>query len=452
MDPLEALSPLDGRYATATRPLASIFSERRLLRYRLMIEVEYLIALGNEPKVKEVKKYRPVDVARLRRLYQRFSLADAAKIKTIEQTTNHDVKAVEYFLKDKLKRLRLADNVEFTHFALTSEDVNNLAYSLMLQEGIATVIVPTLTTITKTITAMARRYKAVPLLALTHGQPASPTTFGKEFAVFARRLAQQLAVLQAIRLEGKFSGATGTYAAAHVAYPSVNWPAFAKKFIERLGLRHNPLTTQIEPHDTAAAVYDAVARCNSIVRDFDQDCWLYIGRGVLGLKRHAGEIGSSTMPHKINPIHFENSEGNLVMANALLRALADKLPISRLQRDLTDSTILRNQGVALGYSFLAYSNTLKGLERLEINRVTAAAELEAHWEVLAEPIQTVLRKVGYDQPYEKLKELTRGQAVDKKTIRNFISSLAIPKKEKAKLLKLTPATYTGLAAHLTSSI
>jgi adenylosuccinate lyase len=448
LDSLQAISPLDGRYIGDTAKLQDYFSEGALMKYRVKVEIEYLLALSKLGKIKEIKRYSDKEIKKLRSLYQKFSLQNAERIKEIEKVTNHDVKAVEYFIKERLDSLKLSQNKEFVHFALTSEDVNNLAYTLMLKDGVEQVIVPKLEEILKVLKRLALANSKTSLLALTHGQPATPTTLGKEIAVFYWRVFRNLNHLKMIKLEGKLNGATGNYAAANLAYPQVDWFNFSQRFIKSLGLNPNPLTTQIEPHDCSAAVYDAIARINNIIKDLDQDMWLYISRGIFKLKKKAGEVGSSTMPHKVNPINFENSEGNLGLANSLLRFMSEKLPVSRLQRDLTDSTVIRNQGAALAYTLVAYQNTLKGLEKLEVNQAKIKEELNDHWEVLAEPIQTVLRKVGYDQPYEKLKELTRGEKVTREVMQKFIKSLEIDKKEKEKLLKLTPEKYVGLSAEL----
>jgi len=451
---LTSISPLDGRYGEQTKVLVPYFSEMALMKYRVMIEVEYLIALGEEKGIGEVKPLTLAQKKQLRASYEKFSLADAEKIKTIEKTTNHDVKAVEYFLKERIRSFASAqdDNLEFIHFALTSEDANNLAYSLMLKNGLEKVIFPEIEKLLTILKKLTKTTVATPLLALTHGQPATPTTLGKELAVFYNRSNRAFNHLKFFKLEGKLNGATGNYAAAALAYPNINWIEFSKKFVGSLGLNTNLLTTQIEPHDTSAAVYDALSRLNNVIKDLDQDMWFYISRGIFKLKKKEGEVGSSTMPHKVNPINFENSEGNVGLANAILRFMADKLTISRLQRDLTDSTVIRNQGVALGYSLLAYKNTIKGLEKVEVNTKSVQSELDAHWEILAEAIQTILRKVGYPKPYEKLKELTRGEQVTKETIQKFIAGLDIPKAEKDKLLKLTPAKYIGLSIKLSGLI
>jgi adenylosuccinate lyase len=441
---LNAISPLDGRYFNKVKELSPIFSESALIKYRLKVEVEYLLALSLEPKISEVGKIADVDCVFLRSLYLKFNEIEAAKVKKIEQTTNHDVKAVEYYLKEKISKIK-GLNSEFVHFALTSEDVNNLAYSLMLTDGLA-VYQKQLSGLIKELIALAFKYKSLPLLSLTHGQPASTTTLGKELAVFGYRLKG----LQTFKhkLSGKFSGAVGNWSAHYAAYPKVDWLSFSQKFVESLGLVFNPLTTQIESHDFLAGIYHKLIRLNNIVKNLDQDIWLYISRDIFKLKTIKGEVGSSTMPHKINPIDFENSEGNLGIANAILEHLAGKLPVSRLQRDLTDSTVLRNQGVALGYGLLALTMALKGLEKLEVNKEKAAEELNNHWELLAEPIQVVLRKIGYPKPYEALKQLTRGQKITKSVVQKFIRSLKIAKADKDVLLKLTPENYTGLASKL----
>ena len=449
---LTALSPLDGRYASSVAELTPYFSELALIKYRVQVEVEYFIALSLEKKVKEVPAFSTDLQKKLRAIYQNFSVTDGEAVKLIEKTTNHDVKAVEYFLKEKISKLPCAKYSEFIHFALTSEDINNLSFSLMLKDGLQKVVLVEIQKIIKTLTTLAKQNKNVGLLALTHGQPATPTTLGKELAVFVSRLQYNFNNLKALKLEGKLNGATGNYAAVQIAYPEIDWMAFGKKFISALGLKPNFLTTQIESHESTALAFDYLAQINNTVKNLDQDMWLYISRGIFILQKKEGEVGSSTMPHKVNPINFENSEGNLGMANSILRFMSDKLTVSRLQRDLTDSTVMRNQGVGLAYSMIAYKNTLTGLSKIKPNLEKINAELEDHWEVLAEAIQVVLRKVGYPKPYEKLKELTRGQTMNKKSIQEFIESLDIPKTEKQKLLKLTPQTYTGLSNKLTNLI
>ena len=439
LNQLTSISPLDGRYRKNVEELDVYFSEIALMKYRVQVEVLYLLALAKVVKIGNINKTKLIS------LYEKFSLKDAEKIKEIEKITNHDVKAIEYFIKSKVKS-------EFIHFALTSEDINNLAYSLMLQEGVKKVILPAIKNLNSQIKQLAKKYKDIPLLSLTHGQPATPTILGKELAVFVSRLNRQIKNLEKIKLLGKLNGATGTWAAHAIAYPNINWLNFSKKFVASLGLEPNLITTQIESHDSLAEVYDNIRRINNIIRDLDQDMWLYISRKIFKQQNKKGEIGSSAMPHKINPIFFENSEGNVGLANAILDFLANKLPISRMQRDLTDSTVLRNQGTALAYSLLAYKNTQKALARLEVDKESCEKELNNHWEVLAEAIQTVLRSIGYQAPYEKLKELTRGKHIDQKTIAEFIENLDIPQIEKQKLKKLTPSSYTGIAKKLINLI
>ncbi|MFA6304844.1 MAG: adenylosuccinate lyase [Patescibacteria group bacterium] len=447
MNELNAISPLDGRYLSKVKELSDFFSETALIKYRLQVEVEYLIALGFESKIQGLNRFSDEQIVLLRSLYLKFNEEEALRVKKIEQTTNHDVKALEYYLKDKLEKIKgLSVYKEFIHFALTSEDVNNLAYSLMLKGGL-NVYQSQLKKLLVELKDLAVKHKKTSLLSLTHGQPATPTTLGKELAVFYYRLAGEVNNFNP-KLKGKFGGAVGAWNAQTVAYPRVDWLSFSQKFVEGLGLVFNPLTTQIESHDSLARVYHKLIRINNIIKNLNQDMWLYISREIFKLKKVAGEIGSSTMPHKVNPIDFENSEGNLGLANALLSHMADKLAVSRLQRDLSDSTVLRNQGVALGYGLLALKMSLKGLTKLEVNKQQIAEELNNHWEVLAEPIQVVLRKDGYNKPYEALKNLTRGEKISKSDIQKFIRSLKINKEEKANLLKLTPENYIGLAPKL----
>ena len=446
--PLNNITPLDGRYASSVRGLTAFFSESALMRYRLKVEIEYLIALGNEKRVQELAPFSNKEQVRLKKIYKNFNLADAEKVKEIEFTTNHDVKAVEYYIQSKVKK----SLHPWVHFALTSEDVNNLSYSLMWRDGLRRVYMKSLQNVNKELKKLARKYKNSSMLALTHGQPATPTTLGKELAVFCHRLDRQIDQMGSHILLGKFGGATGTWSAHMVAYPKVNWMLFSEKFIKALGLEPNLITSQIEPHDSAVESYHQVIRVNSILMDLCQDMWFYISRGVLGQKKMKGEVGSSTMPHKINPIQFENAEGNLGVANSLLNHLSAKLPISRLQRDLTGSTTVRNQGVALGHSTLALKNILNGLSRISINKSQLSAELNQHWEVLAEAVQTVLRKTGKQDAYEGMKTLTQGQQVDSDSIKQFVSQLTINDNDKQTLLKLTPADYTGLAPRLVEMI
>ena len=445
---LSALSPLDGRYGNSVKDLAAYFSEAALMRYRLYVEIEYLIALSYEKQIKDLPVFSKNEQARLRRTYQGFNSAGAKKIKDIETTTNHDVKAIEYYIRGKIKK----SLHPWIHFALTSEDVNNLAYSLMWQHGLKHIYLVKLQLVFKELRKMAKKHKAAPMLSFTHGQPATPTTFGKEMAVFCSRLNQQINQLKTHKLLGKFSGATGTWSAHLSAYPKVNWIRFSSRFIKVLGLEPNLLTTQIESHDSTAESYQQVVRVNTILTDLCKDMWFYISRGIIGQKKVVGEVGSSTMPHKINPIQFENAEGNLGIANSLLNHLAVKLPISRMQRDLTDSTTLRNQGVALGHSYLAVQNIIKGLSRITINKLQMSAELNTHWEVVAEAVQTVLRKAGQQNAYEQLKTLTRGEAINAEIMAEFVSGLNIPDNDKETLLTLTPASYIGLAPKLVDMI
>ena len=445
---LNTISPLDGRYANSIKDLSDTFSESALMGYRLKIEIEYLIALGNEKAIKNLQSFSKDEQSRLRKIYQNFNTSGAEKVKEIETNTNHDVKAIEYYIQSKVKK----SLHPWIHFALTSEDVNNLSYSLMWQNGLKQVYLPTLLSVNKKLKKLARKYKGSPMLALTHGQPATPTTFGKELAVFCSRLDRQIPQMKSHPLLGKFGGATGTWSAQTVAYPKVNWLNFSERFIKKLGLEPNLITTQIEPHDSLAESFHQVVRINSILTDLCRDMWAYISRGILGQKKVAGEVGSSTMPHKINPIQFENAEGNMGIANALLNHFAAKLPVSRMQRDLTDSTTLRNQGVALGHSYLALQNILKGLNRITINKTQMSKELDNHWEVLAEAIQTILRKSGKRDAYEQLKVLTRGQFINAEAMANFVSGLKVSDEDKQTLINLTPAGYIGLAPKLVDLI
>ncbi len=444
VNPLTSISPLDGRYNKAVEELTEYFSEPALMYYRIKVEIEYLIALGDEKGIKELPAFSKTEQIKLRNIYKNFNSSAAQKVKDIEEITNHDVKAVEYYLQGRLKK----SLHPWIHFALTSEDVNNLSYSLMWQDGLNQVYLPALKTVNKELKKLARKYKNVSMLALTHGQPATPTSLGKEFAVFAGRLQRQLQHIKSHRLLGKLSGATGTWAAHATSYPNINWISFSKRFVKSLGLEPNLITTQIESNDSLAESYHNLIRVNTILLDFCRDIWLYISRGVFGQKTKSGEVGSSTMPHKVNPIQFENAEGNLGIANAYLSHLAQTLPVSRMQRDLSGSTIIRNQGVPVAHSLLACKNIVKGIDRLTVNRKKIREELDNHWEVLAEAIQTTLRKSGDRLPYERLKNLTRGQKITQEDIQAFVQSLDLPKKEKQTLLDLTPENYTGLAARI----
>jgi adenylosuccinate lyase len=444
MNSLNNISPLDGRYANSISILSDYFSESALMGYRLKVEIEYLIALGNEKGIKDLPAFSKDEQSRLRKIYQNFNSAGAEKVKEIEAITNHDVKAIEYYIQDKVKK----SLHPWIHFALTSEDVNNLSYSLMWQDGLKNVYLTSLKLINKELKKLAQKYKGSPMLALTHGQPATPTTFGKELAVFCARLDRQISQMKPHTLLGKFGGATGTWSAHVAAYPKLNWTKFAAKFIHSLGLEPNLITTQIEPHDSLAESFHQVIRVNSILTNLCRDMWSYISRGILGQKKVAGEVGSSTMPHKINPIQFENAEGNMGIANALLNHLATKLPVSRMQRDLTDSTTLRNQGVALGHSYLALQNILKGLSRITIHKVKMTNELNNHCEVLGEAVQTILRKSGKQDAYEQLKTLTQGQSINAKSMAEFVSGLKISDEDKRTLLELTPENYIGLSSKL----
>ncbi len=445
---LAALGPLDGRYAGKTAPLHPVFSEYGLIRNRVRVECEWLLALCAEPALPECRTLTDAERGQLESLAASFSPADAAAVKTIERTTNHDVKAVEYFLKTKLEGTSLADIREFVHFACTSEDINNLAHALQVQEG-RRLLRAAQAELLRTLGGLALETADTAMLARTHGQSASPTTMGKELAIFVHRLHEAGRAIDAITILGKLNGAVGHYNAHLAACPDVDWEALARHVIEtRLQLKQNRFTTQIEPHDYLAALFDALARWNTILLDLDRDLWTYISMGYFGQRVVAGEVGSSTMPHKVNPIDFENSEGNIGLANALLHHLAGKLPVSRLQRDLSDSTVLRAMGTAFGHSLLAVASTRKGLGRLTLNPVRIAGDLEEAWEVLAEPVQTVMRRAGIPNPYEQLKALTRGQRVTRETLHAFIDALALPAADKTRLKALTPSGYTGLAARL----
>ncbi|CED71969.1 adenylosuccinate lyase (adenylosuccinase) [Aliivibrio wodanis] len=451
---LTAVSPVDGRYGSKTISLRSIFSEYGLLKYRTVVEVRWLQKLAATQSIAEVATLSAEANQFLDNIAANFSEEDAMRIKEIERTTNHDVKAVEYFLKEKVAELPELHAInEFIHFACTSEDINNTSHALMLKEARDTVILPEIRNVIDAIKALANEYRDVPLLSRTHGQPASPSTMGKEMANVAYRMERQYKQIENVEILAKINGAVGNYNAHLSAYPDVDWHAFSEEFItESLGVNWNPYTTQIEPHDYIAELFDAIARFNTILLDFDRDVWGYIALGHFKQKTIAGEIGSSTMPHKVNPIDFENSEGNLGLANAIFSHLAQKLPVSRWQRDLTDSTVLRNLGVGCGYAIIAYTSTLKGISKLEINRAALEAELDKNWEVLAEPVQTVMRRYGIEKPYEKLKELTRGKRIDGEGMRAFIDGLEIPADEKVRLKEMTPANYIGQAIELTDKL
>ena len=454
LNPLTALSPLDGRYAGKTAALRNFFSEYALIKYRVIVEVEWLKALANAPELSEIPSFTNTAISLLDGIVEGFSLSDAERIKAIEATTNHDVKAVEYFLLECTQgHAEIAAVSGFFHFACTSEDINNLAHGLMLKASRDAVLLPALEKIIARLTELAHEFAELPMLARTHGQPATPTTVGKELANVVYRLRRAYIAIDEIELLGKLNGAVGNYNAHLAAYPDFDWAGFAQEFVTALGLTFNPYTTQIEPHDAMAELFDAIARANIILIDLNRDVWGYISVGYFKQKVKAGEVGSSTMPHKVNPIDFENSEGNLGLANALLRHLAEKLPVSRWQRDLTDSTVLRNMGVGFGYSLLAYESCLRGLGKLEAHPDMLAADLDANWEVLAEPIQTVMRRYGIAHPYEQLKALTRGKSgITREALHSFIEDLAIPATEKTRLKQLTPATYIGQAAELAKRI
>ncbi|MDD4102618.1 MAG: adenylosuccinate lyase [Kiritimatiellae bacterium] len=452
IDLLLALSPLDGRYGSKLEALREIFSEYGLIKRRVAVEAAWLEALCDAPAVKEARPLTNTEKDYLRTLVSNFSLEDARRVKAIESVTNHDVKAVEYFIKERIAETSLADLGEFVHFACTSEDINNLAHGLMLRDGMK-VLRDVQDSLTDSLAALAGENRAVAMLARTHGQPASPTTLGKELAVFVARLRRQAAQIDSVVITAKMNGAVGNFNAHVTAYPDVNWEMLADRVIkERFGLLRNDLTTQIEPHDCIAEMFDALTRWNTVLLDLNRDIWSYISLGYLGQKTVKGEVGSSTMPHKVNPIDFENSEGNLGLANAVLEHMARKLPVSRMQRDLTDSTVLRNMGVGIGYSLLACLSTLKGLGKLKVNAARLTEDLDASWEVLAEPVQTVMRKLGKPNPYEQLKEMTRGKQVNSDSMLRFIQSLDIPKADKQRLMSLSPATYTGIADKLVDSI
>lgn len=450
---LTAVSPIDGRYGDKVSALRAIFSEFGLLKFRVQVEVRWLQKLASHPDIQEVPALPHDANVFLDAIVANFNEQDAARIKTIERTTNHDVKAVEYFLKEKVAEMPALHAInEFIHFACTSEDINNLSHALMLSTARRDVLLPEWRKLIDAVKNLAQQYRATPLLSRTHGQPATPSTMGKEMANVVWRLERQYRQLEQIEILGKINGAVGNYNAHLAAYPQVDWHQLSEQFVTSLGVQWNPYTTQIEPHDYIAELFDCIARFNTIVLDFDRDIWGYIALNHFKQKTIAGEIGSSTMPHKVNPIDFENSEGNLGLANALLNHLAAKLPVSRWQRDLTDSTVLRNLGVGIGYALIAYQSTLKGVSKLELNQARLEEELDGNWEVLAEPIQTVMRRYGIEKPYEKLKELTRGKRVDAQGMQQFIDSLALPEHEKTRLKAMTPANYLGYAITLVDNL
>ncbi len=450
---ITAISPIDGRYAAKVAELTECFSEYALVRNRVRVEVLWLMALCTETGIPECRELTAEEQDLLMGILDDFTPQEAEKVKAIERTTNHDVKAVEYYLKQKIEGTTLESLSEFLHFACTSEDINNLSHALMLKDGLAALL-PHQQEIIDQLKAYSIDWKSVPMLARTHGQTASPTTIGKELAVFADRLFRQKLKAESVEILGKLNGAVGNYNAHLSAYPDIDWPALAKGVVEgKLGLKQNPFTTQIEPHDYMAEMFDAISRYNTILIDLDRDIWTYISMAYFGQKTVKGEVGSSTMPHKVNPIDFENSEGNLGMANALFGHLSAKLPISRLQRDLTDSTVLRNMGVSFGYSMIAYQSTMKGLGKLQLREENLASDLDNAWEVLAEPIQTVMRKAGIEKPYEKLKDLTRGQArITQETIQEFVQTLELDEADKQRLLEMSPASYIGMAERIAENL
>jgi adenylosuccinate lyase len=443
---LTAVSPIDGRYAAKTTELRSIFSEFGLLKYRVQVEVRWLQKLSATAQIEQVPVFSATANALLNTIVDSFDEQDAQRIKDIERTTNHDVKAVEYFLKEQVANNAELHSVnEFIHFACTSEDINNLSHALMLHDAREQILLPYCDQLISELTRLAKEYKSIPMMARTHGQPASPTTMGKEMANVMMRLHRQRQQIAAVDLLGKINGAVGNYNAHFSAYPDVDWHQFADEFVSSLGITLNPFTTQIEPHDYIAELFDAIARFNTVLLDFNRDMWGYIALGHFKQKTVAGEIGSSTMPHKVNPIDFENSEGNLGLANAMFAHLATKLPVSRWQRDLTDSTVLRNLGVGVGYAVIAYQSSLKGISKLQVNEQSLLDELDNNWELLAEPVQTVMRRYGIEKPYEKLKELTRGKKINQQILATFIDGLDLPENAKIQLKALTPANYIGRA-------
>ncbi len=450
---LSAISPIDGRYGSKAADLRGYFSEFGLIKYRVTVEVKWLQLLSKAEHIAEVPQFDDAANALLDGIVENFSLADAQRIKDIEMTTNHDVKAVEYFLKEKVaSNAQLNAVSEFIHFACTSEDINNLSHGLMLRDAREQVLMPAINEILEQIKGLAKAYRDIPMMCRTHGQPATPSTMGKEMANVYMRLKRQAEQIASVDILGKINGAVGNYNAHLAAYPDHDWHAHSEQFVTSLGLSWNPYTTQIEPHDYIAELFDAIARFNTILLDFDRDVWGYIALGHFKQKTKAGEIGSSTMPHKVNPIDFENSEGNLGLGNAILAHLAQKLPVSRWQRDLTDSTVLRNLGSGLAYSLIGYQATLKGISKLEVNEQSLLNELDQNWELLAEPIQTVMRRYGIENPYEKLKDLTRGKRVNQAIMAEFIDNLELPESAKAQMKQMTPASYIGFAVEFVDQL
>jgi adenylosuccinate lyase len=453
LNELTAISPVDGRYGSKTAALRDLFSEYGLIKHRVLVEVRWFQALANDKQIPEVATLDSDTQAVLNGIVENFSMTDAERIKTIERTTNHDVKAVEYFLKEKIQgNAVLEASSEFLHFACTSEDINNLSHGLMLKAGRDDVVLPAMDEVIDKLSERAQEYASQPMLSRTHGQTASPTTVGKELANVVYRLRKQREQFATIQIYGKANGAVGNYNAHYSAYPEIDWPVFSQKFIESIGLSINPFTIQIEPHDYMAEMFDAISRFNTILIDLSRDLWSYISNAYFKQKTIAGEIGSSTMPHKVNPIDFENAEGNLGIANALFNHLSLKLPISRWQRDLTDSTVLRNLGVGFAHSLISYQSLIRGLNKLEINADVINADLDSSWEVLAEPVQTVMRRYGIENPYEKLKELTRGKTITQQDFQQFIQTLEIPEAARKNLLELTPMNYIGNAIEQTQKL
>ena len=450
---LSAISPIDGRYAVKTAGLRETFSEYGLIRYRVIVEIRWLMAMAANPDIAEVAELSAASRKKLEQIIDDFDIGEAQRVKTIEDTTNHDVKAIEYYLKEKIKNQKeLAEVKEFIHFACTSEDINNLAYALMLRDARKNILLPAFDSLIKLISGLAHRYAEQPMLARTHGQPASPTTLGKEMAVFAQRLRRQRRLFAEVEILGKMNGAVGNYNAHLASYPDVDWTEFASTFLESLGLQASPATTQIEPHDWMAEYFHALSRFNTVLVDFSRDIWGYISLGYFKQRTVAGEVGSSTMPHKVNPIDFENAEGNLGLANAVLQHLAEKLPISRWQRDLTDSTVLRNLGVGVAHGAIAYQALEKGIGKLEADAWKIGRDLDDSWEVLGEAVQTVMRRYGMPEPYEQLKRFTRGKRISKEALRDFIQGLKLPEKEKKRLLAMAPADYVGNAVEQAKNV